>query len=96
MNTIERIRLSLDDIQTIKIHSDFRVLKLSNQGTTINMWVSVDKSNDEVELDIIIKRTGDKIEKHLGYIDTLFIGSEAYHFFADIKDMLDNYLKEVF
>ena len=96
MNTIERIRLSLEDIQTKKIHSDFRVLKLSNQGTTINMWVSVDKSKDEIDLDIIVKRTGDRIEKHLGYIDTLFIGSEPYHFFADIKDMLENYLKEVF
>ena len=96
MNTIERIRLSLDDKQPILIPSDFTVLKLSNQGTTINMWVSVDKSNDEVELNIIVKRTGDRIEKHLGYIDTLFIGSEAYHFFADIKDMLEKHLKEVF
>jgi hypothetical protein len=93
MNTIWEYKLENIDQQTIEIPLPARILSVVEKNDDIMLYSLVDNDKDvpKIPVDILIKGTGDLVEKnilHYTFLGTvkLFDGTEIWHVFYKYAD----------
>lgn len=72
----------IDDVVSIKIPADHKILSIQSQGGTLTAWVIVDPQSQKVEKKIYVYGTGHPINPEgKTFISTVQMGGLVWHVF---------------